>query len=102
MGQKQFRCFCIWPILSVFEDLSENDLLQSLLEVYPAKDAYSIIVIACLRVIRPSITCNRLQTHYDRTFTRIFYPDCSLSKNKVCDLLLADRAGWKQTVQLLQ
>ena len=71
---------------ALFHSVS-GDLLQSLLEVYPAKDAYDIIAIACLKVIRPNITCNRLQTHYDRTFTRIFYPDCSLSKNKVCDLL---------------
>lgn len=71
---------------ALFHSVS-GDLLQSLLEVYPAKDAYDIIAIACLKVIRPNITCNRMQTHYDRTFTRVFYPDCSLSKNKVCDLL---------------
>jgi hypothetical protein len=71
---------------ALFHSVSE-DLLQSLLDVYPAKDAYSIIAIACLRVIRPNITCSRLETHYNRTFTSVFYPNCPLSKNTVCDLL---------------
>lgn len=66
---------------------SSDDLLQDLLEVYPAKDAYSIMAIACLRVIRPGTPDVRLQTHYNRTFTRIFYPGCPLSKNTVSSLL---------------
>ena len=68
-----------------------NDILDDLLHVYQANDAYGIMAMACLRVIRPGITCSRMKTHYERTFTRVFYPDCSLSKNSVCSLL--DRVG---------
>ena len=66
---------------ALFHSVS-GDLLQSLLEVYPAKDAYDIIAIACLKVIRPNITCNRLQTHYDRTFTRIFIRTALFQKTR--------------------
>ena len=66
---------------------SSDDLLQDLLAVYPAKDAYSIMAIACLRVIRPGTLNARLQMHYNRTFTKIFYPGCPLSRNTVGSLL---------------
>ena len=71
---------------ALFRSVS-GDILEDLLKVYPAKDAYGIISMACLRVIRPGISCLRLKTHYDRTFTSVFYPGCALSKNSVCSLL---------------
>ena len=45
-----------------------SDLLSELLNVYDAKDAYCIMAIASLRVIKPEITASRLGTHYKRTF----------------------------------
>lgn len=75
---------------ALFHSLS-GDILSDLLHVYPANDAYGIIAMACLRAIRPGIACSRMKTHYDRTFTRVFYPGCALSKNGVCSLL--DRVG---------
>jgi len=50
------------------------DILADLLDVYPAQDAYAIMAIATLRVIRPAIACSRLSTHYNRTFVRVDYP----------------------------
>ena len=39
------------------------DLLSDLLNIYPANEAYSIMSIATLRVIRPKITLGRMATH---------------------------------------
>ena len=63
------------------------DMLTDLLDVYPAQDAYAIMAIATLRVIRPSIACTRLSSHYNRTFVRVDYPGAALSPNAVCRLL---------------
>ena len=63
------------------------DMFVDLLDVYPAQDAYAIIAIATLRVIRPAITCSRMSTHYNRTFVCIDYPGTALSPNSVCKLL---------------
>jgi hypothetical protein len=63
------------------------DILADLLDVYPAQDAYAIMAIATLRVIRPAIACSRLSTHYNRTFVRVDYPGAALSPNAACRLL---------------
>jgi len=63
------------------------DIYKDLLSVYPAKDATTIMAIAMLRVIKPHIASNRYSTEYTRTFTKIFYPGCALSKNSVTDFL---------------
>ena len=64
-----------------------NDILYELLDVYPAKEAFTIMAIATLRIIKPSITSNRMQTHYHRTFVCKDYPGATLSKNSVTSLL---------------
>lgn len=63
------------------------DLFHDLLTVYPANEAYSIMAMATLRVIRPSITAARMSTHYNRTFVCKDYPGAALSKNTICSLL---------------
>jgi hypothetical protein len=63
------------------------DILADLLDVYPAQDAYAIMSIATLRVIRSSIACSRMSTHYNLTFIRVDYPGAALSPNSVCKLL---------------
>ncbi|MCD8498804.1 MAG: transposase [Clostridiales bacterium] len=63
------------------------DMLTDLLDVYPAQDAFAIMAIATLRVIKPSIACSRLSTHYNRTFVSVDYPGAALSPNSVCRLL---------------
>jgi len=64
-----------------------TDILADLLGVYPAQDAYAIMSIATLRVIRPAIACSRMSTHYNRTFVCVDYPGAALSPNSVCKLL---------------
>ncbi|MDR0548442.1 MAG: transposase, partial [Deltaproteobacteria bacterium] len=51
-----------------------RDIFSDLLDIYPAQDAYAIMSIATLRVIRPSITAGRMSTHYKRTFVCVDYP----------------------------
>ena len=63
------------------------DLLSELMDVYSPKDAYTIMAIASLRVIRPSIASNRLATHYKRTFVNVYYPGAALSPNTVSRFL---------------
>jgi hypothetical protein len=64
-----------------------QDVLSDLLAVYPAKDAWAIMAMATLRVIRPQITAARMSTHYRRTFVCRDYPGAALSQNTVCTFL---------------
>lgn len=64
-----------------------RDILVDLLQVYSPKDAFTIMAIATLRVIKPSITSNRINTHYKRTFVCRHYPGLALSPNTVCSFL---------------
>ena len=64
-----------------------KDIVSDLLEIYPGRDAYTIMAIATLRVIKPSITSLRMMTHYKRTFICKDYPGSALSPNSVCNLL---------------
>lgn len=64
-----------------------SDLFHGLLAVYPAGEAYSIMSMATLKVIKPSVTAMRMSTHYNRTFVCKDYPSATLSKNTICSLL---------------
>jgi len=64
-----------------------SDILHELLDVYAAKDAFAIMAIATLKIIRPSITANRMQTHYHRTFVCKDCHGAALSPNSVTSLL---------------
>jgi hypothetical protein len=64
-----------------------RDIFSDLLDIYPAQDAYVIMSIATLRVIRPSITAGRMSTHYNRTFVCVDYPGAALSQNTICTFL---------------
>jgi len=64
-----------------------KDMLSDLLDAYPAQDAYAIMAMATLKVIRPQITANRMSTHYNRSFVHAHYPGCALSRNSVCTFL---------------
>ncbi len=61
-----------------------SDILSDLMDIYPIKDACTIMAIAMLRVIRPSITAERMTTHYRRTFVCHYYPGLALSANTIC------------------
>lgn len=63
-----------------------KDLLSELLDVYPAGDAYAIMAIATLRVIKPGVTAGRIATHYNRTFVCKDYPGAALSPNSIRSL----------------
>lgn len=64
-----------------------DDIYSDLLSVYPVNDATAIMAIAFLRVLKPRIASNRYTTEYERTFTHVYYPGASLSKNSVTELL---------------
>lgn len=63
-----------------------DDIYSDLLSVYPVNDATAIMAIAFLRVLKPRIASNRYTTEYERTFTHVYYPGASLSKNSVTEL----------------
>ena len=72
---------------AAFAKSVSDDLLNELMQVYSVTDAYRIMAIATLRVIKPGVTSNRLNTHYKRTFVSKFYPQVKLSPNTVCTFL---------------
>ena len=58
-----------------------HDLFHDLLAVYDPSDVYTMMSIATLKVIRPSITASRMATHYSRTFVCRDYPGAAVSRN---------------------
>lgn len=56
-----------------------SNLLSDLMEVFDARDAYKIMAIASLRVIRKSVPDRRLHTQYRKTYISRYYPGVSLS-----------------------
>lgn len=64
-----------------------KDLKDDLLAVYDPSVAFAIMAVATLRVIKPSITANRMSTHYYRCFVCKDYPGVAISRNSVSKLL---------------
>lgn len=64
-----------------------RDLLDDLLKIYPPEQAFAIMALATLRIIKPGMGSNRAATHYKRTFVCKDYPGIALSKNSIAKLL---------------
>lgn len=64
-----------------------RDLFEDLLAVYPPQDAYAIICMAMIRVMKPDVKCRRMSTEYRRTFVSRYYQGVSLSLNHIYKLL---------------
>src|SRR5574344_1829733 len=64
-----------------------NDILQDLLEIYPPREAYEIMSIATLQIMKPHITARRMATHYQRSFVSIDYPGTPLSENTISSIV---------------
>ena len=60
-----------------------RDIEKDLLAVYDPADVFAIMSIATLRVIKPSVTANRMSTHYNRCFVCKDYPGAAISRNSV-------------------
>ena len=82
---KEPECFSYGASSFVYSQ--SKDIYQDLLSVFPINDATNIMAIAMLLAIKPKIACNRFSTEYNRTFTKVYYPGCALSKNSVSELL---------------
>ena len=63
-----------------------GDLMQDLLAVYPPNDAYSIMSIALMRVLRPHISSSRIASAYRGSFVSVYYPGAAISKNSISSL----------------
>lgn len=92
LGQSIFRAATSTPDMlsygaSALVKSVTSDLFRDLLAVYPAGEAYSIMSMATLKVIKPSVTAMRMSTYYNRTFVCRDYPGAALSKNTICSLL---------------
>jgi hypothetical protein len=72
---------------SAFVRSVSKDLFSELLGIYTPKDAYTIMAIASLRVIKPEVSAKRLSTQYHQTFISKYYPGIGLSENTVSAFL---------------
>ena len=70
---------------SLVNSLSD-DLLSDLLKVYPPNEAFSIMALASIKVIKPGVSGNRVGSIYNSSFTNVFLPGASLSKNSIVSL----------------
>ena len=72
---------------SAFVRSVSRDLFTELLSVYTPKDAYTIMAIASLRVIKPEVSAKRLAAQYRQSFISRYYPGIGLSENTVSAFL---------------
>lgn len=72
---------------AAFAESVSADLLDDLLEVYSPVEAYTIMAIASLRVIKPHICNGRLKSRYESTFVSVYYRGASMSANSISTLL---------------
>ena len=64
-----------------------QDIKEDLLAVYDQSDAFAMMSLATLKVIKPAITASRMKTYYLRTFVCKDYPGAALSPNSIGNLL---------------
>lgn len=72
---------------SVLINNLSSSLLEELLHFYTLKDAWTIYVLALLKVIYPNEPYKRLGLRYEKSFLSELYPGLSLSKNTICTFL---------------
>lgn len=60
-----------------------RDVFDDLLRVYAVDEASQIMALASLRVLKPGLPAQRVQTEYKRTFISRFYPGVALSANTI-------------------
>lgn len=72
---------------SALVESQSRDILKDLLNVFHPCDAYKIMTIAMLKIVHPGITHHILSQHYNRTFTKVFYPNVCLSSNTVSNFI---------------
>lgn len=63
------------------------DIESQLMKAYPVQDVYSIMSIASLKVIKPSVTNHRLASEYESSFVSVYYPNTHLSANTAGSLI---------------
>lgn len=63
-----------------------SDILADLLGVFPEKDAFAILSLSTLKVLHPSISQDRMDSAYRRSYLSSYYPDVDLSRTAVNDL----------------
>ena len=71
-----------WGASALVHSVS-RDVEKDLMEIYNADDAYRIMAMAFLRIIKPGITNDRMPQEYKRTFVSVFYGGISFSPSKI-------------------
>lgn len=64
-----------------------SDIFEDLSRSFSPQEACRILTMAMLWVIRPHARDSRLQTLYERSFLKLYFPDVSLSEDEVIDFL---------------
>lgn len=85
-GSAAIPDYAAYAVPALVRSVSE-DILDDLLAVYPANEAFTIFNAAAVRVIRPRTPSGRLAKEYRMTFFSVYYPGAALSRNTVCTLL---------------
>lgn len=78
-------------------NLSE-DIREDLLKVYSPEDAFRILTVAILQVVRPSVTAKRIASLYNKTYGKVYFPGLALSANTLSKLY--DLLGQNQNARL--
>ena len=65
---------------------TSEDILSDLLQIFPPNDAYTILSLAALKVVKPKVSCSRMGSVYQSSFLSIFYPGAALSHNSISSI----------------
>lgn len=60
-----------------------QQIAASILKTYTVEDSETIMAIAALRIMLPSIACNRYMTHYVSSWVSKFWPHARMSTNAI-------------------
>lgn len=66
---------------------TKDEILPDLLNSFEYKDAITIFVMACLKVIYPEISNYRLKQKYEECYLSKYFQNVALSKNSICSFV---------------
>lgn len=81
---------------AAFAHSVSDDILRDLEDVFDPKEAYMIIAIAMLRIIKPGIPAYGLKSLYLWTYVSVYYPGTPLSHNTISSFLNRLGSSWGQ------
>ena len=63
-----------------------SDIVHDLLQAFTPVNAYTIMSIASVKIMKPGVTGSRMAVHYRNSYLSLYYPNASMSRNSISKL----------------